>query len=148
MTRTSRHGHRSRCAPHRFSSDSFDVTLLHASASGSGSCQRLARLIGLDGRDADLPAWRALAHTWRQAQLDWTAEQVNRVSRQAGLPADAPLVAAYATEFRRTQQTAQPTAASHALPVQAYYARGPASEIASWLMPSIRQPSPATTQVW
>lgn len=64
-----------------------------------GSCQRLARLIGLDGRDADLPAWRALAHTWRQAQLDWTAEQVDRVSRQAGLPADAPLVAAGCGQF-------------------------------------------------
>jgi len=44
---------------------------------------------------------------------------------------DAPLVAAYATEFRRTQQTAQPAAMAHALPVQAYYARGPASEIAT-----------------
>jgi broad specificity phosphatase PhoE len=44
---------------------------------------------------------------------------------------DAPLVAAYATEFRRTQQTAQPTADAHAVPVKAYYARGPAREIAA-----------------
>ena len=44
---------------------------------------------------------------------------------------DAPLVAAYATEFRRTQQTAQPTADVHRLPVKAYYARGPANEIAA-----------------
>lgn len=44
---------------------------------------------------------------------------------------DAPLVAAYATEFRRTQQTAQPSADAHARPVTAYYARGPASEIAA-----------------
>jgi broad specificity phosphatase PhoE len=44
---------------------------------------------------------------------------------------DAPLVAAYATEFRRTQQTAQPTADAHKRPVTAYYARGPASEIAT-----------------
>jgi broad specificity phosphatase PhoE len=44
---------------------------------------------------------------------------------------DAPLVAAYATEFHRTQQTAQPAADAHALPVTAYYARGPASEIAA-----------------
>jgi broad specificity phosphatase PhoE len=44
---------------------------------------------------------------------------------------DAPLVAAYATEFRRTQQTAQPTADAHALPVTAYYARGPAKEVAA-----------------
>ncbi len=44
---------------------------------------------------------------------------------------DAPLVAAYATEFRRTRQTAQPSADAHALPVTAYYARGPAGEIAA-----------------
>lgn len=44
---------------------------------------------------------------------------------------DAPLVAAYATEFRRTQQTAQPAAAAHGRSVDAYYARGPAGEIAA-----------------
>ena len=44
---------------------------------------------------------------------------------------DAPLVAAYATEFRRTQQTAQPAAVAHALPVTAYYARGPAADTAT-----------------
>lgn len=44
---------------------------------------------------------------------------------------DAPLVAAYATEFRRTQQTAQPTANAHRLPVEPYYARGPADEVAA-----------------
>jgi len=43
----------------------------------------------------------------------------------------APLVAAYATEFRRTRQTAQPTATAHELLVGAYYARGPADEIAA-----------------
>ncbi|MCH6484153.1 histidine phosphatase family protein [Pseudoxanthomonas sp. LH2527] len=44
---------------------------------------------------------------------------------------DAPLVAAYATEFRRTQQTAQPVADAHRLQLTAYYARGPAGEIAA-----------------
>ena len=44
---------------------------------------------------------------------------------------DAPLVATYATEFRRTQQTAQPAAALHGVPVQAYFARGPAAEVAA-----------------
>ncbi|UOV06019.1 histidine phosphatase family protein [Pseudoxanthomonas sp. F37] len=43
----------------------------------------------------------------------------------------APLVAAYATEFRRTQQTAQPSAALHGLGVKGYFARGPAAEIAA-----------------
>lgn len=44
---------------------------------------------------------------------------------------DAPLVTAYATEYRRTQQTARPSADAHALPVAPYYARGPAREIAA-----------------
>src|SRR5690606_31362275 len=38
---------------------------------------------------------------------------------------DAPLVATYATEYRRTRQTAQPTADAHGLPVEAYFAGGP-----------------------
>jgi len=44
---------------------------------------------------------------------------------------DAPLVAAYATEFRRTQQTARPAADAHGLQVTAYFARGPAAESAA-----------------
>ena len=44
---------------------------------------------------------------------------------------DAPLVAVYATEFRRTQQTARPTADAHGMPVGAYFARGPARESAA-----------------
>jgi broad specificity phosphatase PhoE len=44
---------------------------------------------------------------------------------------DAPLVAAYATEFRRTQQTARPAAEAHGLSVTAYFARGPAAESAA-----------------
>jgi len=44
---------------------------------------------------------------------------------------DVPLAAVFATEFRRTQQTAQPAATAHGLVVQAYYARGPAADIAA-----------------
>lgn len=44
---------------------------------------------------------------------------------------DAPLVAVYATEFRRTQQTARPSADAHGIPVGAYFARGPATESAA-----------------
>jgi broad specificity phosphatase PhoE len=44
---------------------------------------------------------------------------------------DAPLVAVYATEFRRTQQTARPAADAHGIPVGAYFARGPATESAA-----------------
>lgn len=54
-----------------------------------------------------------------------------RATALAGRLHDAPLVAAYATEFRRTQQTAQPAAALHGLQVQPYFARGPAAELAA-----------------
>jgi broad specificity phosphatase PhoE len=44
-----------------------------------------------------------------------------------------PLAAIYATEYRRTQQTAQPTAAAQGQPVSRYFSRGPASEtVAQW----------------
>ncbi|WAC64538.1 histidine phosphatase family protein [Pseudoxanthomonas sp. SL93] len=53
--------------------------------------------------------------------------------------ADQPLRAVYATEFRRTQQTAQPTASAHGLPVSAYYAKGAASETAArWKQQHVR----------
>lgn len=55
-------------------------------------------------------------------------ERAQRLAREL---ADAPLVAVYATEFRRTRQTAQPTADAHRLPISAYYAKGPAAEIAA-----------------
>ena len=58
---------------------------------------------------------------------------------------DAPLVAAYATEFRRTQQTAQPAAALHGVPVQAYFARGPAAEVAAQWRQARTVPQPAGT---
>ena len=53
-----------------------------------------------------------------------------RADALASRLSDEPLVAVYATEFRRTRQTAQPTATAHRLPVAAYYARGSAKEIA------------------
>lgn len=53
-----------------------------------------------------------------------------RAQRLATLLADAPVVAIYATEFRRTHQTAQPTADQHHLPIAAYYSKGPAEESA------------------
>lgn len=54
-----------------------------------------------------------------------------RAQALAAQLADAPLRAAYATEYRRTQQTAQPTADAHRVPVSPYYAKGPAAESAA-----------------
>lgn len=45
--------------------------------------------------------------------------------------AKAPLVAIYATEYRRTQQTAESVAAAHGLAVLRYFSKGPASESAA-----------------
>lgn len=47
--------------------------------------------------------------------------------------AEVPLVAVYATAFRRTQQTAAPAAAVHGLPVITYDAAQPAEEFARQL---------------
>jgi len=41
---------------------------------------------------------------------------------------DVPLAAIYATEYRRTQQTAEPAARQHRLPVTAYFAKASAAQ--------------------
>lgn len=63
------------------------------------SRQRLARMIGLDARDAGDDDWRALANAWREAQGDELRRNVARVIEQAGLPAQAPLVTAGCGDF-------------------------------------------------
>lgn len=50
--------------------------------------------------------------------------------------ADEPLVAAYATAYRRTQQTARPAAAGHGIAVTTYDARLPARALADQLRAS------------
>lgn len=56
---------------------------------------------------------------------------LRRAQRLAEVLADAPVVAVYATEFKRTRQTAQPTADRRHIPVNAYFSRGPAAESAA-----------------
>lgn len=51
----------------------------------------------------------------------------------AGRLADAPLKAAYATDYRRTQQTAQPAAEAHKLTVTTYDAQQSAAAFATQL---------------
>ena len=50
------------------------------------------------------------------------------------LLADAPVVAAYASDYRRTRQTAQPTAAAHRLAVAGYDPARPAAGFAAQLL--------------
>lgn len=54
-----------------------------------------------------------------------------RAQRLAATLARADLTAVLVTEFRRTQQTAQPTADAHGVALTRYYAKGPANEVAA-----------------
>ena len=56
-----------------------------------------------------------------------------RAQSLARLLADAPLSAAYATGFRRTQQTARPAAVAHGIEVTIYDAQLPATTFAAQL---------------
>ena len=56
-----------------------------------------------------------------------------RAQRLAASLHDAPVAAVYATAYRRTQQTAAPVAADHAVPVTTYDAAAPAAEVAARL---------------
>jgi uncharacterized hydantoinase/oxoprolinase family protein len=58
------------------------------------TCRRLARMVGCDAADAPPAAWHALASHWRDRMTDTLAANLAQVLAHAGLPADAPLVAA------------------------------------------------------
>ncbi|HJV25846.1 MAG TPA: hydantoinase/oxoprolinase family protein [Aromatoleum sp.] len=60
----------------------------------AASCRRIARMIGMDARDADVLDWIELAVRWRAEMLAEVAANLARVAAQAGLPASAPIVAA------------------------------------------------------
>jgi probable H4MPT-linked C1 transfer pathway protein len=61
--------------------------------------RRLARMVGLDARDASDADWVALAAAWRAAQLAALRENLERVAAAAGLADDAPIVAAGCGDF-------------------------------------------------
>ena len=65
----------------------------------SGSARRLARMIGHDSGSAPLAAWRGLAAWLAEAQLRRIEDACRRVLSRAGLPEDAPLVAAGVGRF-------------------------------------------------
>jgi probable H4MPT-linked C1 transfer pathway protein len=54
--------------------------------------QRLARMIGLDARDASDAQWLALAQTWRQVQIDTMAASLVRVLAAGSAAASAPQI--------------------------------------------------------
>ncbi|MGE0671826.1 MAG: hydantoinase/oxoprolinase family protein [Methylibium sp.] len=77
---------------------------LHPAADGgakdaAATRRRLARMIGLDARDADESDWLAFANAWRELQLDELQGQLERVLLAAPIAASAPLVAAGCGDF-------------------------------------------------
>ena len=72
---------------------------LHPAADGAAkdlasSRQRLARMVGLDARDAAPQDWQAFAQAWRSAQVAEIAGQLQRVCTAHDIPADACVVSA------------------------------------------------------
>ncbi|MBZ8139528.1 H4MPT-linked C1 transfer pathway protein [Rubrivivax gelatinosus] len=65
-----------------------------AAKDAAGSRARLARMIGLDARDADDAEWDRFALAWRAEQRDELRGQLARVAAANGLPRDAVAVAA------------------------------------------------------
>jgi len=77
---------------------------LHPTADGApktmaATRQRLARMIGLDARDASDDEWLAFAQAWRGEQLREIAGQLDEVLAAHGLPADTPLISAGCGDF-------------------------------------------------
>ena len=89
---------------HRLTGELDAAHDLHAAADGQGkdlsaTRRRLARMIGLDARDASDAEWLALARHWRGLQLDEMGGQLDRVLAAADLPDDAPIVGAGCGDF-------------------------------------------------
>ena len=77
---------------------------LHPSADNApkdlpGTRRRLARMIGLDARDAAPDDWLAFAHTWRAKQVDELAGQLRRVIDAHGLDDGAVALGAGCGDF-------------------------------------------------
>jgi probable H4MPT-linked C1 transfer pathway protein len=70
-----------------------------AARDAPGSRRRLARMIGLDARDAADDDWLALARAWRDAQLAELRRNVAAVIDRSGLPPGAPCIGAGCGDF-------------------------------------------------
>jgi len=88
---------------------------LHPSADNAGkdldaTRQRLARMIGLDRRDAPAHEWLAFAQAWRAAQVRVLADDMRRVMVAHDLPHDAAVVSAGCGAFLVADVLARATA--------------------------------------
>lgn len=69
--------------------------------------RRLARMIGLDGRDAAPDDWLAFAHAWRARQVDELASQLRRVIDAHGLADGSVALGAGCGDFLVTDMLAR-----------------------------------------
>ena len=77
---------------------------LHPSADNApkdtlATCQRLARMVGLDQRDAAAGDWLDFARSWRAAQVAELGGQLQRVMAAHGLSRNAVVVSAGCGDF-------------------------------------------------
>jgi len=86
----------------------------------TGTCRRLARMIGLDARAGSAADWRAFALAWRERQVDAIGAELARVMQEHGLCSDACVVAAGCGDFLVADVAAR--AGLHARPAR--YADG------------------------
>jgi len=71
----------------------------NGSKDAAGTCRRLARMIGLDGRDAPLADWQRMAQAWADAQLDEIEAAARAVSQAGALPSAAAVLSAGCGDF-------------------------------------------------
>lgn len=87
--------------------------------------------------EADALTWVVVRHAEKATDdpedPNLSAQGQARAQRLAQVLASAPVVAVYATEYKRTRQTGQPTADAHHVTISPYYAKGPAAEVAAQL---------------
>ncbi len=97
----------------------------------------LAACAGTPSREDAGPTFVVVRHAEKASDSerdpDLSAAGQARARQLAERLADADLVAAYATDYRRTRQTVQPAAAAHRLATTAYDAQLPAATLAARL---------------
>lgn len=121
---------------------------LHPSADGAAkhpaaTRQRLARMIGLDARDAAADDWFAFAHAWRAEQLALIGAAVAQVASAHGIAGTAPLVAAGCGSF-----LVAAVAAASARPLHAHPAGGGAADAAHGRLAQVCAPSVAVALLY
>jgi (4-(4-[2-(gamma-L-glutamylamino)ethyl]phenoxymethyl)furan-2-yl)methanamine synthase len=70
-----------------------------AAKDAPATCQRLARMIGLDACDGSPDDWLAFARGWQRHQLQALRGEVERVKQLHGLADDTPLISAGCGDF-------------------------------------------------